>query len=160
MDVQPVSSLIIRAFSPKMSRGPAWCPYCLLHLRSPTPGCTLVKKCPAGCLLQCKAPCLHLLSPTACSIYYGTTTKPKQATAGQNELTSCLRSIQPLSGGTTHAMPELQQVWAVLDSLAVTAGIRTERCSSSFFGYLCCITWGARQYTKQYVQHENTHLGP
>ena len=42
--------------------------------------------------------------------------KPKQAKAGQDELTSCPQLIQPLSGATTHATPEPQQIWAELDS--------------------------------------------
>ena len=79
-------------------------------------GCTLVKKHPAGRLLWYTVPCLHLLSPTAHSIYYATMLKPKQAKAGQNELTSCPQPIQPLNGGNTHALPELNKfglVWTV-----------------------------------------------
>ena len=100
--------------------------------------------------LQHRAPCFHLPSSTAHGAYYGTVPKPKQAKAGQDDLTICQQLIQPLSGATTHAMLELQQVQAELDSPAGTAGIQTERCPSPFFGRLCCMIWGARRYTKQY----------
>ena len=76
------------------------------------PGCTLVEKCPTRCLLWRTVPYLHLSSPTARCTYYTTVPKPKQAKAGQNELTSCLQQIQPLSGGTTHAALEPKQVRA------------------------------------------------
>ena len=49
MDVQPITNLIIQASLPMMTRGPAWCPCCLLHPGSPTPGHTLVKKHTSGC---------------------------------------------------------------------------------------------------------------
>ena len=92
-----------------MTRGPAWCLCCLLCPGSPTPGCALVKEHLAWCLLWHTAPCLHLSSPIAHSIYYAAMLKPKQTKAGQNDPTTCLRPIQPLSGGTTHAASEPQQ---------------------------------------------------
>ena len=60
---------MIWASSPEMTRGPAWCPCCLLHPGSPTPGCTLVKKHPTRCHYGSRAPCLHLLSLSAHTMF-------------------------------------------------------------------------------------------
>ena len=48
MNIQPVTSLIIRASLPEMTRVLLGACDCLLCPGSPTPGCTLVKKHPAG----------------------------------------------------------------------------------------------------------------
>ena len=49
----------------------------------------------------------------------------KQAKAGQDDVTICLQPIQSHSGATSHATPELKQVWAEFNSLADIAGIQT-----------------------------------
>ena len=143
---------------PEMIRGPAWCPYCLRYLGSPTPGRALVKKCPAGCAYSIGYLALisHPQLPVALTMALCQSLnriRPGRMPTNYPQL------IQPLSGGTTHAVPEPQQVWAELDSPVVAIGVQTERYLSYLFRHLCCMMWGAGQYTKQYVWHMHTCLG-
>ena len=74
--------------------------------------------------------------PTAHSAFCSTALKPKQAKAGQDDLTICLRGI--LATGDyccsfNHialpffASPEPKQVWAEFDGPVGIAGVQTER---------------------------------
>ena len=70
--------------------------------------------------------------------------KPKQAKAGQDDLTICMQLIQPPGGAISHTSPEPKQVWAELDSPVGAAGVQTDRCPSSFLGCFYFMMWGAR----------------
>ena len=78
----------------------------LVSGESNSPDVLLVSKSPSWMSLEHRAPCLHFSRPQLpTDAFYGVTApKPKQAKAGQDDLTVCPQLIQPHNSAISHAV--------------------------------------------------------